>query len=65
MYRIPISGAIYVGTTTRDIGTHIVEHSRSCHYGQVNKSAVDEYTLTQDIHRILSKNTQVLDGISR
>ena len=62
VYRIPCTcGSVYVGTTKRSVKTRITEHKRNCRYGHTEKSAVAEHTLSQDNHRIMFEETQVLD----
>lgn len=60
VYRIPKScGTVNIETLKRNINSCLVEH-RSFHYEQVEQSGVIECTQTQNNHRIMFIDSQVL-----
>ena len=57
-------GKVYIGETTRRLGTRLKEHKDACIKGFMDKSAIAEHAWTED-HPIRWGDTRILQHASR
>ena len=65
VYEVPCTcGKVYIGETTRRLGTRLKEHKDACIKGFTDKSAIAEHAWTED-HPIRWDDTRILQHASR
>ena len=66
VYEVPCTcGKVYIGETTRRLGTRLKEHKDVCIKGFTDKSAIAEHAWTPEDHPIRWDDTRILQHASR